>query len=233
MFQKISVIIPVYNEKNTIEKCIDRVLNSDTCNLDLEVIISDNNSNDGTREFLKSLKNDKIKCYFKNKNEGKGANIRNALKYANGDLIIFQDADLEYHPENYPDLIKPFLFNDADVVYGSRLTGSKLTKILGWPNLIGNKIFTQLANILFNRIFTDIATGYKIFKRSVINDINIVSNGFEIEPEITAKISKNKNLNIYEIPISIYSRKYSEGKKVRWWDFFIYIYTIIKWRIIN
>ena len=233
MFQKISVIIPVYNEKNTIEKCINRVLNSDTCNLDLEVIISDNNSNDGTREFLKSLKNDKIKCYFKNKNEGKGANIRNALKYANGDLIIFQDADLEYHPENYPDLIKPFLFNDADVVYGSRLTGSKLTKILGWPNLIGNKIFTQLANILFNRIFTDIATGYKIFKRSVINDINIVSNGFEIEPEITAKISKNKNLNIYEIPISIYSRKYSEGKKVRWWDFFIYIYTIIKWRIIN
>ena len=232
MFQKISVIIPVYNEKNTIEKCINRVLNSDTCNLDLFFIISDNNSNDGTREFLKSLKNDKIKCYFKNKNEGKGANIRNALKYANGDLIIFQDADLEYHPENYPDLIKPFLFNDADVVFGSRLTGSRLTKIHGWLNLIGNKIFTLLANILFNRIFTDIATGYKIFKRNVIKDLNIVSNGFEIEPEITAKISKNKNLNIYETPISIYSRRYSEGKS-KMVGFFIYIYTLIKWRIIN
>ena len=233
MFKKISIIIPVYNEKNTIRECIDRVLKSDTCNLDFEIIVSDNNSNDGTKEILQSIKNDKIKCFFKTKNEGKGANIRNALKYADGDLILIQDGDLEYHPENYPDLIKPFLFNDADVVFGSRLTGSRLTKIHGWPNLIGNKIFILLANILFNKIFTDIATGYKIFKKNVIKDINLVSNGFEIEPEITAKISKNKNLNIYEIPISIYSRKYSEGKKVRWWDFFIYIYTLIKWRIIN
>ena len=231
--KSISILIPVYNEINTIAKCIDRVLNSDTCNLKLEIIISDNNSTDGTKEYLQTLNNTKIRCLFKSKNEGKGSNIRNALKHAKGDLILFQDADLEYHPENYPELIKPFLFNDADVVYGSRLTGSKITKIMGWPNLIGNKIFTQIANILFNKIFTDIATGYKIFKIEVLKDININSNGFEIEPEITAKISKNKNLNIYEIPISIYSRKYSEGKKVRWWDFFIYIYTLIKWRIFN
>ena len=167
------------------------------------------------------------------KTEGKGANIRNALQHAKGDLVLFQDADLEYHPENYPDLIKPFLDNDADVVYGSRLTGSKITKILGWPNLMGNKMFTLLANILFNRIFTDLATGYKIFRRDILNDIKIISDGFEIEPEITAKISKKKNLNIYEIPISIYSRQYSEGKKVKWWDFFIYIYTLIKWKILN
>ena len=230
-FKSISVLIPVYNEKNTIKECIDRVLASDTCGLDLEVIISDNNSFDGTQEIIKKIKNDKVKYYFKNLNEGKGANIRNALQYAKGDLVLFQDADLEYHPENYPQLIKPFLFNDADVVYGSRLTGAKITKILGWPNLIGNKIFTLLANVLFNRIFTDIATGYKIFKKEVIKKIDITSNGFEIEPEITAKICKNKNINIYEVPISIYSRKYDEGKKVRWWDFFVYIYSLLKWRI--
>jgi len=230
-FKSISVLIPVYNEKNTIKECIDRVLASNTCGLDLEIIISDNNSIDGTQEILKEIRNDKVKCYFKNTNEGKGANIRNALQYAKGDLILFQDADLEYHPENYPELIKPFLDRDADVVYGSRLTGAKITKILGWPNLIGNKIFTLLANMLFNRIFTDIATGYKIFKREIIKKIDITSNGFEIEPEITAKICKNKKINIYEVPISIYSRKYDEGKKVRWWDFFVYVYSLLKWRI--
>ena len=149
------------------------------------------------------------------------------------DLILFQDADLEYHPENFPDLINPFIKNNADVVFGTRLTGSKITKILGWPNLVGNKLFTLLANILFNKIFTDIATGYKVFTNKVIKTMDIQSDGFEIEPEITAKVSKNSQLNIYEVPITIYSRNYSEGKKVRWWDFFIYIYTLIKWRIFN
>ena len=233
MIKSISVLIPVYNEKSTIKECIKRVLKADTCGLKLEIIVSDNNSNDGSVEILKSINDDKLKCIFQKTNLGKGSNIKNALNYATGDLILFQDADLEYNPENFPDLIKPFLFNDADVVYGSRLTGSKITKILGWPNLIGNKLFTLLANILFNRIFTDIATGYKVFKKDVIKEIKIQSNGFEIEPEITAKISKNKMLNIYEIPISIYSRRYDEGKKVKWWDFFIYIYTLIKWRIKN
>lgn len=233
MINSISVLIPVYNEKLTIEKCIKRVLEADTCGLRLEIIVSDNNSIDGTVEILKSINDDKLKCVFQQTNLGKGSNIKNALNYATGDLILFQDADLEYNPENFPDLIKPFLFNDADVVYGSRLTGSKITKILGWPNLIGNKLFTLLANMLFNRIFTDIATGYKVFKKDIIKKINIQSNGFEIEPEITAKVSKNKMLNIYEVPISIYSRRYNEGKKVKWWDFFIYIYTLIKWRIKN
>ena len=232
-YTSISILIPVFNEKQTIKECIQRVLASDTCNLTKEIIVSDNNSTDGTKEILKEFSDDRIKCLFKDKNEGKGSNIINALNYAKGDLILFQDADLEYNPENYPDLISPFLNHDADVVYGSRLTGSKITKILGWPNLLGNKIFTLLANILFNKIFTDIATGYKIFKNGVIKNLDIKSNGFEIEPEITAKISKNKKLNIFEVPITIYSRDYSEGKKVKWWDFFIYIYTLFKWRIIN
>tara|TARA_Y100001960_G_scaffold331191_1_gene427427 strand:- start:911 stop:1612 length:702 start_codon:yes stop_codon:yes gene_type:complete len=233
MFKTLSVIVPVYNEKNTIEECLDRVINSNTCGLELEIIVSDNNSNDGSKEILKSINNSKVKCFFKEKNEGKGSNIINGLKHANGDLILFQDADLEYHPENYPELIKPFLENNADVVYGSRLTGSKTTKILGWPNLMGNRMFTLFANILFNRIYTDIATGYKIFKKDIIKNINLKSKGFEIETEITAKISKNKKLNIYEVPITIYSRNYDEGKKVKWWDFFIYIYTLLKWKIFN
>ena len=233
MYKSLTVIIPVYNEKDTVKECIERVLKADTCGLNLNIIVSDNNSTDGTKELLKSINDEKVKCYFKEKNEGKGSNIKNALQYATGDLILFQDADLEYHPENFPDLINPFIRNNADVVFGSRLTGSKITKILGWPNLIGNKTFTLLANILFNKIFTDIATGYKVFTNKVIKTMDIRSDGFEIEPEITAKISKNSQLNIYEVPITIYSRNYSEGKKVRWWDFFIYIYTLIKWRIFN
>ena len=233
MYKSLTVIIPVYNEKDTVKECIERVLKADTCGLNLNIIVSDNNSTDGTKEILKSINNEKVRCYFKEKNEGKGSNIKNALQYATGDLILFQDADLEYHPENFPDLINPFIRNNADVVFGSRLTGSKITKILGWPNLVGNKTFTLLANILFNKIFTDIATGYKVFTNKVIKTMDIQSDGFEIEPEITAKISKNSQLNIYEVPITIYSRNYSEGKKVRWWDFFIYIYTLIKWRIFN
>ena len=233
MYKTLTVLIPVYNENNTIKQCIQRVLEADTCNLELEIIVSDNNSNDGTKDILKSISNSRVKCFFKDKNEGKGSNIKNALKHAEGDLILFQDADLEYHPENFPELIKPFLKDNADVVYGSRLTGAKITKILGWPNLIGNRLFTLFANILFNRIYTDIATGYKVFRREIIKNIKIESNGFEIEPELTAKISKNKKLNIYEVPISIYSRNYDEGKKVKWWDFFIYIYTLIKWKIFD
>ena len=116
MFSTITVIIPSYNEKNTIKECIDRVLKADTCGLELNIIISDNNSDDGTQEILKSINNEKVKCFFKKENQGKGSNIKNALKYAYGDIILFQDADLEYHPENFPNLINPFLKNDADVV---------------------------------------------------------------------------------------------------------------------
>ena len=233
MYKSLSVLVPVYNEKNTIEKCLNRILNANTCGLELEILVSDNNSTDGTREILNSIKDPKIKIFFREINGGKGANIKNALKHANGDIILFQDSDLEYSPESYPDLLRPFIDSDADVVFGSRLTHAKTTKIVGFPNYIGNKIFTTLANFLFNRIFTDIATGYKVFKKEIIKNMKIHSDGFEIEPEITAKISKNKKLNIYEVPISIYSRGYDEGKKVRWWHFFIYIYTLIKWKILN
>ena len=231
MYKKLSILIPVYNEKNTIKDCLDAVLKADIGSLDLEVIISDNNSNDGTKEILSKINDPRVKILYRERNNGKGANIKNALKEANGDLILFQDGDLEYSPNDYIDLIEPFFKFNADVVYGSRLTRAKATKIVGFPNYIGNILFTFLTNLFFNRIFTDIATGYKVFKKDIIKDLEIISDGFEIEPEITAKISRNKNIKIFEVPISINSRGYEEGKKVKWWHFFTYIYCIIKWRL--
>ena len=233
MYKKLSVLIPVYNEKNTIKNCIDNVLNADTFGMELEIIVSDNNSTDGTIEILKSLTDKRIKVLFKKRNTGKGANIKNALAISTGDIILFQDADLEYSPKDYPAMLNPFFDLKADVVYGSRLTRAKVTKIVGFPNYVANNIFTILANLLYNRIFTDIATGYKVFKSDIIKSLDLVSDGFEIEPEITAKISKIKKINIYEVPISINSRDYDEGKKVRWWHFFTYFYHFIKWRLVN
>ena len=231
MFKKLSVLIPVYNEKKTVKACIDRVLSANTLKMDLEVIVSDNNSTDGTKEILKSIKDPRVKLLFKEKNEGKGSNIKNALGQATGDIILFQDADLEYSPESFEDLLNPFFQNEADVVYGSRLTKSKPTRIMGFPNYVGNMVITFIANFLYNKIFSDIATGYKVFKKDIIKNLNITADGFEIEPEITAKISKMKDLKIYEVPISIDSRGYDEGKKVRWWHFFTYVYHLLKWRI--
>ena len=233
MYKKLSVLIPVYNEKYTIEKCLNSVLDANIGDLELEIIISDNNSNDGTKEILSKINNKKVKILYRDENKGKGANIKNALKEAEGDLILFQDADLEYSPTDYLSLIEPFFKFDADVVYGSRLTRAKATAIVGFPNYIGNHILTFVANFLFNKIFTDIATGYKVFKKEIIKNIEITSNGFEIEPEITAKISKNKKIRIFEVPITINSRSYSEGKKVRWWHFFTYLYHFIKWKFVN
>ncbi len=232
MYKKLSILVPVYNEKKTITQCNNNILKSDTLNLEKEIIISDNNSNDGTQEILKQIVHPNVKVIYRNKNDGKGANLRNALGNANGDLVIFQDADLEYSPNNYINLIKPFYENNADVVYGSRLTGAKLTKITGFPNFIANKIITFFINLLFNRIFSDIETGSKAFKSSVIKNLNLISNGFEIEVEITAKISNNKKLEIFEVPIDINSRRYDEGKKVKISDFFVAIYNIFKWKVL-
>ena len=233
MYKKLSVLIPVYNERDTIRQCIDAVLKADTRNLELEVIISDNNSNDGTKEILSKIQDKQIKILYRDSNNGKGANIKNALANATGDLILFQDGDLEYSPKDFPDLIEPFFLYSADVVYGSRLTRAKATSIVGFPNYIANLLVTFLTNVLYNKVFTDIATGYKVFKSDVIKNLKITSDGFEIEPEITAKISKNKKIKIFEVPITINSRSYEEGKKVKWWHFFTYLYHLVKWRFVE
>ncbi|MDC1462909.1 glycosyltransferase family 2 protein [Alphaproteobacteria bacterium] len=233
MYKKLSVLIPVYNERDTIRQCIDAVLKADTRNLELEVIISDNNSNDGTKEILSKIQDKQIKILYRDSNNGKGANIKNALANATGDLILFQDGDLEYSPKDFPDLIEPFFLYSADVVYGSRLTRAKATSIVGFPNYIANLLVTFLTNVLYNKVFSDIATGYKVFKSDIIKNLKITSDGFEIEPEITAKISKNKKIKIFEVPITINSRSYKEGKKVKWWHFFTYLYHLVKWRFVE
>jgi|TARA_B110000259_G_scaffold185380_1_gene234284 glycosyltransferase involved in cell wall biosynthesis len=233
MYKKLSVLIPVYNEKDTIKICVERVLEADIFNMELEIVISDNNSYDGTKEILKSFTDKRIKIIFRDNNGGKGANIKDALKKSSGDLILFQDGDLEYSPSDFKSLLEPFFLYNADVVYGSRLTRAKATSIVGFPNYLANYLVTFLTNLLYNKIFTDIATGYKVFKNNVIKDLEITSNGFEIEPEITAKLSKNKKIKIFEVPITINSRSYDEGKKVRWWNFFTYLYHLIKWRFVD
>jgi glycosyltransferase involved in cell wall biosynthesis len=201
--------------------------------MELEVIISDNNSNDGTKEILSKIQDSRVKILYREKNNGKGANIKNALAKTTGDLILFQDGDLEYSPKDYLTLLDPFFSYNADVVYGSRFTRAKATSIVGFPNYIANILITFLANFLYNKIFTDISTGYKVFKKDIIKNLEIISDGFELEPEITAKLSKNKKIKIFEVPITINSRSYDEGKKVKWWHFFTYLYHLIKWRFVK
>ena len=217
---KLSVIIPVYNELKTIEECIKRVKQAPIQVDQLEIIISDNLSTDGTREFLKNIDDKNIKINFRENHSGKGANVRSALEFATGDIIIIQDADLEYNPKDYPEILRPFIEANADVVYGSRLTGAKYHRVFGILHLLANKILTWTANLLYDAILTDIETATKAFRREIITNLDLVSNGFEIEPEITAKLLKQKNLKIYEVPISHAARTYEEGKKVRWWHFF-------------
>ena len=190
--KSISIIIPAYNEANTIEECLRRVIAAPKRGLTFDIIISDNMSTDGTREILKKIKNPKVKVIFRDTHSGKGANLRSAIPHAKGDIILWQDADLEYNPKDYHDVLEPFFETDADVVYGSRLTRAKYCKVFGPLNFFANKSLTWSANILYNRIFTDIETATKVFCRETLNSLNLVSDGFEIEPEVTAKLCKKK-----------------------------------------
>ena len=228
----ITIIIPAYNEAATIEECIRRVIAAPKRGLEFDIVVSDNVSTDGTREILEKIDDPKVKIVFRDTHSGKGANLRTAIEHAHGDIILWQDADLEYNPKDYEDVLEPF-FVDADVVYGSRLTGAKYYRVYGAPNFIANKLLTWTANILFNRIFTDIETATKAFRRDVLKSLTLVSEGFEIEPEITAKICKGNKNAIYEVPVSHAARGYDEGKKVRWWHFFTSIWALFKWRVVG
>lgn len=229
----LTILIPAYNEAATIEECVRRAIEAPKRGLEFNIVISDNVSTDGTREILERFDDPRIKVVFRDVHSGKGANIRSALKHAEGDIILWQDADLEYSPGDYEDVLEPFFCADADVVYGSRLTGAKYYRVYGAPNFIANKILTWTANILYNRIFTDIETATKSFRRDVIKSLNLVSDGFEIEPEITAKICKSKKIAVFEVPVSHAARGYDEGKKVRWWHFFTSMWALFKWRILG
>jgi glycosyltransferase involved in cell wall biosynthesis len=213
---KLSIIIPCYNEKEHLPKLLTLVKNSPVDNK--EIILVDDGSNDGTTELIKSELESKVdKIIYHSQNMGKGASIRSALERVTGDMVIIQDADLEYDPNEYPKLIAPIRDGKADVVYGSRFLGGGPHRVHLFRHYIGNKILTILSNMFTNLNLTDMETCYKLFKTEIIKKIDIKENGFGIEPEITAKIAKTK-CRIYEVGISYYGRSYKEGKKINWKD---------------
>ena len=227
---QVSVIIPCFNEKDTITKIIEKVENATV--LLKEIIIVDDLSTDGTREILEKINNPIIKILFHPKNKGKGAALRTGFSKVNGDICIIQDADLEYDPIEYPKLIKPIIDNKADVVFGSRFKGGGAHRVVYFWHRIGNGFLTLLSNLFTDINLSDMETCYKVFRKEVIQSIRIKENRFGFEPEITAKIAK-MHLRIYEVGISYYGRTYAEGKKITWRDGFKAIYCIIRYNLFD
>lgn len=226
---KISVIVPVYNEKATIREILRRV---QVMQLAEEIIVVDDGSTDGTREILQELDHQgAVRVVFHEKNQGKGAAVRTGIQQTQGDVLIIQDADLEYDPREYPNLLCPLEEGIADVVYGSRFLGAARRPILFW-NMVANKILTLMTNILYNNILTDMETGYKVFRRQVVEGMTIHARRFDFEPEFTAKILKRK-ARIYEVPITFNPRDYAEGKKIGMKDAFAAMWTLLKYRFID
>lgn len=224
----ISIIIPVYNEKETLPEIIDLV-NADK-NVTKEVIIIDDYSVDGTRELIKNNISQRVsKIIYHEKNLGKGAAIRSGLSASSGEIIIIQDADLEYNPNDYPALLKPIIEGKADVVFGSRFLGGTHRVLYFWHSL-GNKFLTALSNMFTNLNLTDMETGYKVFTKKVKDSLSLECNRFGFEPEFTAKVARKK-FRIYEVPISYYGRDYSQGKKITWKDGIAAIYFILKFAL--
>ena len=227
----VSIIIPCYNEEKTIKEVILNV--KKYLNEDDEIIVVDDCSTDNTQNILKSDLNHIVdKLILNEKNYGKGYSIRRGINSVNCDIIIIQDADLEYHPNDYDKLLKPIKNNLADVVYGSRFIGSQEKRVLYFWHTLGNKFLTLLSNIFSNLNLTDMECCYKAFKSEIIKDIKLKENRFGFEPEVTAKISK-KDIKIYEVGIKYFGRKYSDGKKITWIDGFRAIYCIIFYSFFN
>ena len=224
----LSIVVPCFNEINTLEEVIQKIKNSPISNK--EIIIVDDFSTDGSREFLEKITDENIKIKFHKKNKGKGAALRTGINCAKGDVVIIQDADLEYDPEDYPNIINPIIKNKADVVYGSRFKGGQPHRVVYFWHRVGNGFLTLLSNIFTDLNLSDMETCYKAFKREIIQSIKIEENRFGFEPEITAKISK-KNYRIYEVGISYYGRTYKEGKKIGWKDGVQAILCILKYNL--
>ncbi len=224
---KLSVVVPVYNEKDTIAEVYRRIRAVD---LDKEIILVDDCSTDGTREILQGLASGDTKVYFHDKNMGKGAALRTGFEKASGDILIIQDADLEYNPVEYPKLIRPILEGRADVVYGSRFAGGEEHRVLLFWHLVGNKFLTLLSNMLTNVNLTDMETGYKAFRRDIYKKITIEENRFGFEPEVTAKVARLR-ARLFEVGISYAGGTYEEGKKIGWKDGISAIRCIIKYNL--
>ncbi len=226
---KLSVVIPVYNEQATILEIYQSVKAVD---IEKEIIFVDDGSTDGSREILQSLADESTRIVLHDRNMGKGAALRSGFSYVTGDIVIIQDADLEYDPAQYPKLIKPILEGKADVVYGSRFVTGDYRRVLLFWHTVGNKLLTLLSNLFTNLNLTDMETCYKVFRRDVLEKFTIEEDRFGFEPEITAKVAK-LNLRIFEMGISYSGRTYSEGKKVGWKDGMSAVRCIIKYNLLR
>lgn len=227
----LSVVIPCYNEVDTIESVIQRVHAVEMAD---EIVVVDDGSSDGTRDILRRLEgenHDNLRIYYHSHNQGKGAALVTAFREATGDIVLIQDADLEYDPRDYPQLIRPIEEGIAVVVYGSRFLGGP-RKAMNFWNMVANKGLTLVTNILYNAILSDMETCYKVFRRDVVKDMRIHARGFEFEPEFTAKVLK-KGIRIYEVPISYNGREWNEGKKIRWTDAPKALWTLVKYRFVD
>ncbi len=226
---KLSVIIPVYNEVESIETILKRVQDTGRPH---EIIVVDDGSKDGTRDLLKTLDGKKgLHVILHEKNQGKGAAVRTGMSAAKGDVLLIQDADLEYDPRDYPELLKPIEEGLADVVYGSRFLGRAHRVTMFW-HMVANKSLTLMTNILYDTILTDMETGYKVFRKEVIEGMVIRANSFNFEPEFTAKILKRK-YRIFEVPITFNPRDYTQGKKIKLHDAFEAVWALIKYRFVD
>lgn len=233
---KLSIVIPAYNEEPTIHHILDKVKTVDLIGgFEKELVIVDDCSKDGTFTRLEEYKNDNkdfdIQLYKHEVNKGKGAALHTGIKHASGDITVIQDADLEYDPEEYNILLKPFVDDVADVVYGSRFMGGNPHRILFFWHSIGNKFLTFLSNMFTNLNLTDMETCYKMFRTDLVQSLTLKENRFGFEPEVTAKISRVKGVRVYEVGISYYGRTFEEGKKIGWKDGFRAIYCILKYNI--
>jgi glycosyltransferase involved in cell wall biosynthesis len=226
---KLSVVIPVFNEKTTIVEIIDRVIKVD---LPKEIIVVDDGSTDGTRAILEELKPRIDRLIFMERNSGKGAAVKAGFAAATGDILVIQDADLEYDPADFHELMKPILSANADLVLGSRMTGAKPQRAYYYWHYVGNKIITFAARVLYNTTLTDIYTCYKMFRRSLLDNITIGSDGFEFDAEFLAKLLRGR-LIVYEVPIAYYGRSYDEGKKIRWHHVFLVMWNLLKYRFVR
>ncbi len=231
---KLSIIIPVYNEKNTVAIILQKVLSIQLEDIEKEVLVVDDGSTDGTKEILQGIQRNHFRAplqvFYHPQNRGKGAAVSTALAQVTGDIVIIQDADLEYHPEDYPVLMLPILKYGADAVYGTRFLG--IHRAFMFWHYLANKGLTMATNFLYDSMISDMEVGYKAFRTEIIRGVKINAKGFDFEPEVTAKILKKK-VKLFEVPIIYSGRDYSEGKKITWTDGFKAIWTLLKYRFMD